>query len=272
MNKDLTLLDIPNFTPLYMDEPYGFPSGTRRRDNLVRVLSEACEGYCMYCYSRITVDKKLYYHLEHGIEKADKTNKKLTDCVMNIAITCSVCNDKFKKVNESDRIEFFKTTEEYKNYLKADCCAPNCREICAELIELRKKVNESEFGHINFQPLTLNYPSNMHYKTNNPLHVQYDILLGKFVPDVLNLKDEDEAVFLQDHINYFHLNDKEYRTDELYRFCRDVVDKKMIDFPKGVYNNYVVDLLIDKLAELDFEDVYKTCRLIYLLGLISGRI
>lgn len=272
MSEDLTLISIPNFMPDYEEVPYGYSSGTKKRENLIAKLDETSHGYCMYCYSRIRIDKKLYYHIEHGIEKANDDNDKLRNCVMNMAIACPICNNRFKKVCEKERIEFISGTEEYTKFFEGNCCAPNCRQMCSELIELRKKVNENVFGHIVFQPLSSNYPSNIHPSTKRPLHIQYDILLGKFIPSAMNLKSESEKDFLYDHINYFHLNDLQYRTDELYNFCKDVIDNELTSFPKGRYNNYIVDLFIDKIIVLELEEIYRICRLVYLLGLLSGRI
>lgn len=52
----------------------------------------------MYCYTRIRVDNKLYANLEHAIEK--NNSDKLIECVPNIGLSCSVCNQTFKRIGE----------------------------------------------------------------------------------------------------------------------------------------------------------------------------
>ena len=66
MDNILTL-EIPRFHPKYKRrEKYGYKN-TKEKDNLKAVLEKCSRGYCMYCYSRIRVDGKLYANLEHAI-------------------------------------------------------------------------------------------------------------------------------------------------------------------------------------------------------------
>lgn len=55
----------------------------------------------MYCYTRIRIDGKFYANLEHAIEK--NNSKKLVECVPNIGLACSVCNQSLKKRGENNR-------------------------------------------------------------------------------------------------------------------------------------------------------------------------
>lgn len=65
---------------------------------------------------------------------------------------------------------------------------------------------------------------------------------------------------------------RSFYDDRQFLFREGIRIAQISNFSKGIYNNYVVDLPIDRLAEFAIEDVYKICRLIYLMGLISGRI
>ena len=100
--------------------------------------------------------------------------------------------------------------------------------------------------------------------------MEYDMIKGEFVSDRLN-RDAREKTFIKDHINLFHLNDRYYRTNEIYRFCRDIIYHKQVNLEKQRYNNMIVDLFIDKLDSLPEESIYKICEIIYLSGVIMGR-
>lgn len=80
---------MPNFIPKYKNnETYSYKG--KGGENLRRVLIEASKGYCMYCYTKILVDRKNFGQLEHSIEKFNCD--KLINCPVNISITCSKCN------------------------------------------------------------------------------------------------------------------------------------------------------------------------------------
>ena len=103
MDNILTL-EIPRFHPKYKKgEKYGYKN-TKERDNLKKVLEKSSRGYCMYCYSRMRVDGKLYANLEHAIEK--KNSEKLIECIPNIGIACPVCNQVFKR--KYTRLNYFR--------------------------------------------------------------------------------------------------------------------------------------------------------------------
>lgn len=85
---------MPNFEPEYKNDTlYGYKG--KGGENLKALLTETSKGYCMYCYTRILVDRKNFGNLEHSIEKINCT--KLVNCSANISITCSKCNLSFKK-------------------------------------------------------------------------------------------------------------------------------------------------------------------------------
>lgn len=67
----------------------------------------------MHYYSRIRVAEKIYANLEHAIEKSN--SDKLIECIPNIGISCSVCNQTFKRMGESRRKILKIDIEQYEN-------------------------------------------------------------------------------------------------------------------------------------------------------------
>lgn len=76
---------------------------------------------------------------------------------------------------------------------------------------------------------------------------------------------DDERKFIEEHILKFNLNDSVYRTREILKFCEDIINGDRY-LRKGKYNNYIVDLFIDKLENLDEEARIKLCSTIYMIG------
>lgn len=65
------LLEMPVFQPHYKKwKKYGY-TNLVEKNNLKDALEESTGGYCMYCYTRVRVDEKLYANLEHAIEKSN---------------------------------------------------------------------------------------------------------------------------------------------------------------------------------------------------------
>lgn len=272
MDCDLFVLQMPDFMPDYdKSESYGYAKQTQKRERLITLLNKTSHGYCMYCYTKVQVDSKQFGHLEHGIEKSADTIGVLEKCVLNMALACPVCNVKFKARFEDERIKNIKSSEEIKALLNKDNCkAHKCNTICQELIDLRKKYTKAQHGHILLQPLSREYSSNLHPVTGNPLHINYDLLRGEFVSDSKN-KEIQEKEFIYDHINMFHLNDKVFRTNEVYRFCKDVINNEHINLEKHRYDNMIVDILINALCPLPEDSIRKICEVIYLTGVIRAR-
>lgn len=55
---------MPNFEPEYKNDTlYGYKG--KGGENLKALLTETSKGYCMYCYTRILVDRKNFGNLEH---------------------------------------------------------------------------------------------------------------------------------------------------------------------------------------------------------------
>ena len=76
--EDYLMIEMPPVRPQYKKwKKYGY-SKAKEKINLLGVLEKSSEGYCMYCYSRVRVDRKLSENLEHAIEKRNsKKFKKL---------------------------------------------------------------------------------------------------------------------------------------------------------------------------------------------------
>ena len=96
--EDFLLFEMPVFQPHYKKwKKYGYIN-LKEKNNLKTALEESTGGYCMYCYTRVRVDEKLYANLEHAIEKSN--SEKLIECVPNIGLSCPVCNQTFKRIGE----------------------------------------------------------------------------------------------------------------------------------------------------------------------------
>lgn len=99
----------------------------------------ASGGYCMYCYSRVKVDKKLYGNLEHAIEKSN--SDRLIECIPNIGMACPICNMSFKRIGEQKRkitdfaIQNFEDNSKCTAERRKQCTVP-----CKPLRLLQKKI------------------------------------------------------------------------------------------------------------------------------------
>ena len=94
-------LDIPIFVPLYKDNVAYSYTGTGGKELLREILCKASDGYCMYCYSRIKIDGKIYAHVEHSVEKY--LSKDLENCLSNLGLDCSMCNQSYKRRRELNK-------------------------------------------------------------------------------------------------------------------------------------------------------------------------
>jgi len=251
MSSDMFLIDMPNFVPNYKEnKKYAYKG--KGGENLKSALIEASKGYCMYCYTKILVDRKNFGQLEHSIEKFNCD--KLVNCPANISITCSKCNGSFKKKGE--RIRQL-TKEEVENYEAFSECNVTCIDTCDRYNELRKVYNAKKEGEIILQPFGIR-----NNKTQNIYLVQYDILEQKFIPSNAYPYTDTEKEFIRKHINRFNLNDHEYRTKEFLYFIEDVIEYNAIP-KKNRYCNLVVDLFIEKVHNLPKEKAVKICNIIY---------
>ena len=56
METDVLMIDLPQYCVAYSDEKYCYSHG-KGKENLKKVLYDASRNYCMYCYTRIKIDK-----------------------------------------------------------------------------------------------------------------------------------------------------------------------------------------------------------------------
>lgn len=252
MSSDIFLLDIPKFSPKYNNEKTYSYEG-KGKENLKKVLTNASNGYCMYCYSKFLVDRKNFGQLEHSIEKFN--SKVFVNCISNISITCQTCNNSLKKKGEKERKLSKKDIVNFEKNVK---CTVDCIKPCKEYLEVRENYCEHEEAKIILQPVGIT-----NKVTENEYLLQYDLLNQKFIAsNNLNYTD-DEKLFIEKHINRFNLNDPEYRSREIIYLLEDVLEYKKIP-KKGRYSNLIVDLFIEKFNKFTMEKVLKICEIIYL--------
>ncbi len=257
MNQNILLLDLPNFIPKYEEGIYYSYKG-KGGENLKKLLTNTSNGYCMYCFSKILIDKKNFGELEHSIEKFN-SKYKLVNCPSNMAIACPTCNRSFKKKGEKDR----KLSEEEIKEFESLECKSDCKESCSAYKKLRRIVKNKNEGEIILQPFGIKDEI-----TQNEYSTQYDVLNQKFIPSLKYNYNEEEKTFINKHINRFNLNDSDYRTKEISIFCKDVVDYRTIP-KKGRYSNFIVDLFIEKLVELKIDEAIQLCNLVYNYSVIK---
>ncbi|NFI94850.1 hypothetical protein FC961_10675 [Clostridium botulinum] len=251
MSDNIFVLDIPNFSPQYENDVYYSYKG-KGGENLKELLTKTSQGYCMYCYSRILVDRKNYGELEHSIEKVN--SEKLVNCASNISIACLKCNRSFKKKGDTKR----RITKKQKvSFEKSLNCSSSCTTTCNKYLRLREIIQQNDEGKIIFQPF-----GTKNVNTDREYLIQYDILNQKFIPSMDLDYNEEEKEFIAKHINRFNLNDTAYRTKEFINFCKDVFEYKTIP-KKRRYSNLIVDLFIDKLQGFSLEESIKVCTIIY---------
>ena len=194
MSSNILLLDIHNFEPKYKsDTLYGYTG--KGGENLKKLLTETSKGYCMYCYSRILVDRKNFGSLEHSIEKINCNT--LVNCSVNISIACSKCNLSFKKQGEKHRKL---SEEEIKEFERLAECSADCINKCSKYDDLRKSYAKKLGGEIILQPFGAKGKDG-----KKDLSIQYDVLNQKFIPSTTYQYDKKERQFIERHINRFNL-------------------------------------------------------------------
>lgn len=257
MMEDWFVLELPVFNPKYKKwKKYGYIN-KKEKAELKEVLEESTEGYCMYCFSRIRVDGKLYANLEHAIEKGN--SEKLTECIPNIGLSCSVCNQTFKRIGKKKR----KLSESVMNqFEKNSRCSikkrKQCTIPCKALRTLQKNYSALPEAEIVLQPMGIKGCD-----TNEELNLQYNVINMEFEP----AKDKytysrKEVEFIEAHIRRFRLNDPKYRSRQLFDFVRNVIDHEG-KIPSYEYNNLIVELFRKKLLDKSKEESLKICQSIF---------
>lgn len=261
--ENFLLLELPVFHPKYKKwKRYGYKN-TKERENLKKVLEDSTEGYCMYCYSRIRVDGKLYANLEHAIEKAN--SDKLVECVPNIGLTCSTCNQIFKRVGEKRRKLGCNIIEEFEK--KSKCTLEKrkqCTVPCRALKNLQMQYCRLPEGQIILQPMGVRGD-----ETGEILALQYDVLNMEFQPAVyFHTYSEKEKDFIVKHIERFRLNNPKYKTRQLYDFVRNIIDNEG-KIPQYEYNNWVVEQFRKQIEDKSREDILKICESIFRIAFLK---
>lgn len=249
--SSLTILEIPSFVPNY-DKNMGYGYRGLNGDNLLDLLYSTTGGYCMYCYSRIDIDSKRFGHLEHSIEKRH-SNIRLLDCVPNIGLACPKCNLSFKKVGDKGQVF---TKKQIESYEQVACTQEKCTKECSAYKKLKRTYLKKR--KIILQPAGVTTGQHT-YK------IQYNLLKLLFEPSIAVPYTDEEKEFINQHISKFNLNDSKYRTRELLEFCQDMINGDTY-LRKGKYNNYIVDLFMDKLKNLDAQARVKLCGSVYMIG------
>lgn len=262
--EDFLYLDIPLFQVQYKKwKKYGYLNASEK-ENTKEALVDASGGYCMYCYSRVKVDKKLYGNLEHAIEKSN--SDRLIECIPNIGMACPTCNLSFKRIGEQKR----KVTDaDRKNFEEKCRCTTErrkqCTVPCKPLRILQKKYSEMPDTEIILQPMGVTGG-----QSGMPLAVRYDILKMEFQPNIdLYTYSDDEVAFIKSHIQRFHLNDPKYKTYQLVDYIKNIIDNNGV-LNEYECNNMIVRLFADKIKGKTAKEKVDICSKIYTV--IFGRL
>lgn len=244
-------LQMPLFLPDYdKSKEYGYTG--EKSENLLDLLYKTSKGYCMYCYSRIEVDSKRFGHLEHAIEKKH-CEEVLKECVPNIGLACSKCNQSFKTAGDN-KVTFSRLQ---MDKLKAcNCKKEKCKRTCQAYEEIRRDYVKQR--SIILQPMGVK-------SGKKEYRIQYNLYSLKFEPSSLVAYSNEEFAFIEDHIKQFKLNDSKYRTKELLWFCEDILSGDT-SLRMGKYNNRIVDVLIEQIKELELKDIVQLCEMIHTIG------
>lgn len=255
--NDMLLIEMPIYRPQYKRRiKYGYKN-SKEKENLYNVLEMCSEGYCMYCYTRIRVDGKRNGNLEHAIEK--KNSDKLIECIPNIGLACTTCNQTFKKRGDQKRRLSENIIREFEE--KSKCTLEKrkrCTVPCGALKKMQKHYNASAEGKIILQPMGVKGN-----ETGEPLALQYDVLNMEFRPaSNFHTYSEEEKIFIEMHIKHFRLNDPVYKTRQLYDFIRNVIDNNG-QMPQYEYNNWVVHQFRKNMETKSSSEILKVCKSIF---------
>lgn len=255
MTEDFFVLDVPVFIPAYRsDTKYGW---TNYKDNLWNLLKDTSNGYCMYCYDSIWINGQRRGQIEHGIEKKN-SEKALSDCVPNLSIACEICNSKYKKRGEVSR----RLADKYiKEFESGSCSKFDCKGICEKFKKLRQIYIKN--GKVLIQP----FEARINDK-GNVLRLQYDLLNCRYIPSRREKYTEEECDIIEQHIRLFGLNSSERKNNEIGKYCKNVIDADSLLLSID-YNNLMVELLKEKLRQINIKDAIKICTVIYSMAFNS---
>ena len=245
MVEDFFILDVPVFVPVYK-------SDTKYKDNLWNLLKETSNGYCMYCYDSVWINKQRRGQIEHGIERKN-SEKSLSDCVPNLALACEICNSKSKKRGETNR----RLAVEYiKEFEKGFCSKFDCKGICEKFEKIRQVYIRN--GKVLLQPFEARISDK-----GNDLRLQYDLLNCRYILSQKEEYTEEEKDIIEQHIQLFWLNSSERKNNEIGKYCKNVMDTGSLLLNID-YNNLMVELLKEKLQKINLKEAIKICTVIYI--------
>lgn len=137
-----------------------------------------------------------------------------------------------------------------------ECRKYDCKEPCEKYKKLRMSYIRK--GRIMIQPFGTRMCDQ-----GNKLRIQYDLLSHKYIPSKNHGEySEEELEIIEGHIKQFGLNTPERKNYEIGRYCKNVISSESL--MKGVeYNNLIVNLFREKLADLDMTKVVKICMVVY---------
>lgn len=261
MKNDFFLLDIPNFSPLYdAQTEYGYKNKAGK--NLMELLRSTSKNHCMYCYALLKSDRINTGNLEHSIEKK-LDEEHLKDCVQNIALACSHCNQSLKRVGEEERcVKIMPRIKEFQEGL--NCSGKMCKQECAAYKRLKQ-----EYGKVSRIILQ---PHGIH-GINSQLKycLQYDVKKAEFIPSKRFQYDNDDVDYIEHHINQFRLNDIGFKTNALVEFLEDVINADGKFRKEKQYSNYIVDLFMEKIKEFSQKETLLLCENLYTQYFLSYR-
>lgn len=238
-----------SFDLKYPKENLRYYTGTYKQ-NILDILINASEGYCMYCGKNIIVDDKEEFNIEHSLEKNMNVgdNNFLTNCKYNLSIACPSCNQKYKTRMIEEIPEKF--LEDNVNCLEKECNEPcdKYKQILNEYIKLNKII---------LQP-------NIIESSLNNYSIEYNLINHIFEPG-WECIEQDERNFISNHIARFHLNGEWY-TRAVLKVCIEIHEKisileqtiniesllKLIK--KDRYDNILEKIFIEFLEE-NFSDI-----------------
>lgn len=257
--ENFLLFEMPVFQPNYKKwKKYGY-TNLIEKNNLKDTLEKSTGGYCMYCYTRVRVDGKLYANLEHAIEK--NNSDKLIECIPNIGLSCPVCNQTFKRIGEKKRKIQKADIVQYEGASKCSVkCRKQCVVPCKALRRLQKKYSKLTDAEILLQPMGIQGED-----SNERLSLQYNVINMEFEPAKdLHIYSDRELQFIEAHINRFRLNDPKFRSQQLYDFIKNVIDNNG-NLLKYEYNNLTVKLFCEKLTDKSSQEILKICKNIFII-------
>lgn len=170
--------------------------GQAFKRELINVLLEAADGYCMYCGRKLVLDNEFYFNLDHSIEKdgyegVAEPKTSFENCKFNLSLTCIKCNQKYKNKMIS-RVPYDMVNKEL------DCQTKQCKEPCREYLQALKEYQK--LNKIILQPKGTQNNNGVYF------NIEYDLLKQIYVPATDTLYTNEEIEFIEEHIARFNLN------------------------------------------------------------------